>query len=118
VSDADTREHVRMAVYDLVWQTAHLYKDAPGGKLACSQRSRLARYVDSKMMVFDFMLQDVEDELALMGAVETFLKDLESSFRAAVYQQEAHLLFYKERKKECLEAISTKCGACVDRHTG
>jgi len=108
VSDTEIREHVRKAVYDLVWQTAHLYKDAPGGKLACSQRSRLSRYVDSKMMSFDFMLGDGEDELALMGAVETFLRDLEDNFRAAVYQEEGHLSFYEERKEECLEAISAQ----------
>jgi len=105
MSDTDIKEPARKAVYDLVWQTAHLYKDAPGGKLACSQRSRLARYVDSKMMSFDFMLEDGEDELALIEIVETFLKGLEDNFRAAVYQEEGHLSFYEERKQECLEAI-------------
>jgi len=47
---------MRTAVHDLIWQTAHLYKDAPGGKLACPQRSKLERYVDTKMMTFDFLL--------------------------------------------------------------
>jgi len=47
---------MRTAVHDLIWQTAHLYKDAPGGKLACPQRSKLQRYMDTKMMTFDFLL--------------------------------------------------------------
>ncbi|MDY6836705.1 MAG: hypothetical protein SWH78_01915 [Thermodesulfobacteriota bacterium] len=106
MSDTDIRERVRKAVYDLVWQTAHLYKDAPGGKLACSQRSRLARYVDSKMMSFDYMSEKEEDELSLMGVVETFLRGLEDNFRAEVYQEEEYLSFYEERKEECLEAVS------------
>jgi len=55
VPETDTND-MRTAVHDLLWQTAHLYKDAPGGKLACPQRSKLQRYMDTKMMTFDFLL--------------------------------------------------------------
>jgi hypothetical protein len=61
VSERDIRE-IRKAVYDLIWQTAHLYKEAPGGKLACPQRSKLERYVDSKIMGFDFLLDKANNE--------------------------------------------------------
>ena len=106
MSDTDIREHIRKAVYDLIWQTAHLYKDAPGGKLACSQRSRLARYVDSKMMNFDLMLQQAKDKSGFIKVAEDFLEGLEENFQAVVYQEKEHLSFYQENKKNCLEAIS------------
>lgn len=47
---------IRNAIYDLIWQTAYMYKDAPGGKLSCPRRTILERYVNSKIMIFDFML--------------------------------------------------------------
>ena len=100
------KNHIRKAVYDLVWQTAHLYKDAPGGKLACPQRSKLERYVNTKIMVFDFMLDNVEQESEFMEAIENFLKDLENNFQAIVYEAKKHLAFYQERKDDCLEEIS------------
>jgi len=106
VSIKDTKKHIRKAVYDLVWQTAHLYKDAPGGKLACPQRPKLERYVDTKIMVFDFMLDNVEKESEFMEVIEDFLKDLEDNFQAVVYEAEKHLSFYQERKDDCLESIS------------
>jgi hypothetical protein len=106
VSARDIKEHIRKAVYDLVWQTAHLYKDAPGGKLACPQRSKLERYVDTKIMVFDFMLDNVDKESEFKEVIENFLKDLEDNFQAVVYEGKKHLSFYEERKNECLEAIS------------
>ena len=106
MSATDIKEHVRKAVYDLVWQTAHLYKDAPGGKLACPQRSKLKRYVDTKIMVFDFMLDNVDKESQFKEVIENFLKDLESNFQAVVYEGKKQFSFYEERKNECLEAIS------------
>lgn len=106
MSDKDMKKHIRKAVYDLVWETAHLYKDAPGGKLACPQRSKLKRYVDTKIMVFDFMSDNVEKESEFMEVVENFLKDLEDNFQAVVYEAEKHLSFYQERKDDCLESIS------------
>ena len=106
VSNQHTKKHIRKAVYDLVWQTAHLYKDAPGGKLACPQRPKLERYVDTKIMVLDFMLDNVEKESEFMEVIENFLKDLENNFQAVVYEAEKHLTFYQERKDDCLESIS------------
>ena len=105
MSDRQLREHIRKAVYDLVWQTAHLYKDAPGGKLACSQRSRLARYVDSKMMNFDFLLEKAKDKSEIRKSAEDFLKALEDNFHAIVYQEQGYLAIYQEKKRDCLEAI-------------
>jgi len=99
----DAMEDVRRAVYDLVWQTAHLYKDAPGGKLACPQRPKLERYVDSKIMVFDFMLENASGQAEVKGIVKEFLEGLESNFRAAVYREGNLLSFYQERKEECLQ---------------
>jgi hypothetical protein len=110
VSDRDIRKDIRRAVYDLVWQTAHLYKDAPGGKLACSQRSRLARYVDGKMMTFDFMLRKAEDKSEFIKVAVDFLKGLEEDFKMIVYQEKEHLSFYEETKRHCLEAISGRLG--------
>lgn len=102
----DIRENVRKAVYDFVWQTAHLYKDAPGGKLACPQRPKLERYVDSKVMIFDFMLEDARGRAALKEVVKDFLEGLESNFHAAVYREKNLLSFYEERKEECLRVIA------------
>jgi hypothetical protein len=102
----DATESVRKAVYDLVWQTAHLYKDAPGGKLACPQRPKLERYVDSKIVTFDFMLENARGQTEVKDVVEDFLKDLESNFHAAVYEEKNLLSFYKERKRECLQVAA------------
>ena len=98
-------QDVRKAVYDLIWQTAHLYKDAPGGKLACPQRPKLERYVDSKIMTFDFMIEKANNKSELKEVIEYFLKDLEDNFQAIVYEDKKHLEFYQERKRDCLEAI-------------
>ena len=106
VSERDIREHIRRAVYDLIWQTAHLYKDAPGGKLACPQRSKLERYVDTKIMIFDFMLEKVNQESEFKEVIENFLKDLEDNFQAIVYKGRKYLSFYQERKRDCLDVIS------------
>ena len=114
MSDKDLKKHIRKAVYDLVWQTAHLYKDAPGGKLACPQRPKLERYVDTKIMVFDFMLDKVEKESEFMKVVEDFLKDLEDNFQAGVYKAEKYLSFYQERKDDCLALISKIIGKGLD----
>jgi hypothetical protein len=97
---------MRRAVYDLIWQTAHLYKDAPGGKLACPQRSKLERYVDTKMMTFDFLLDKANNESEFKEVIENFLKDLEDSFQGFVYEDGKHLSFYRERKRDCLDVIS------------
>ena len=102
----DGRREVRRALYDFVWQTAHLYKDAPGGKLACPQRPKLERYVDSKMMVFDFMLESAGEHGKVEDVVKDFLEDLESNFHAAVYGKENLLSFYRERKEECLHVVT------------
>jgi hypothetical protein len=104
--EEDIREDVRRAVYDLVWQTAHLYKDAPGGKLACPQRPKLERYVDSKMMMFDFMLDGASGQAEVKSVINEFLEDLESNFHTAVQREENLLLFYQERKEECLQVIA------------
>ena len=106
VSKRDIKEDIRKAVYDLIWQTAHLYKDAPGGKLACPQRSKLERYVDTKIMIFDFMLENVNKESEFKEVIENFLKDLEDNFQAVVYEGRKHLSFYQERKRDCLDVIS------------
>jgi hypothetical protein len=105
VSERDLRE-IRKALYDLIWQTAHLYKDAPGGKLACPQRSKLERYVDSKMMGFDFLLDKENNKAAFKELIEDFLKGLEDTFQALVYEGGKHLAFYRERKRDCLDVIS------------
>jgi hypothetical protein len=105
VPDSDVRDRIRNAVYDLVWQTAHLYNDAPGGKLACSQRSRLARYVDGKMMNFDLMLQNEKDESGFAKAAEDFIESLEENFQSIAREDEGHFSFYQERKQVCLEII-------------
>jgi hypothetical protein len=97
---------MRRAVRDLIWQTAHLYKDAPGGKLACPQRSKLERYVDTKMMTFDFLLGKANNESEFKEIIENFLKDLEDSFQGFVYEDGKHLSFYRERKRDCLDVIS------------
>ena len=102
----DVREDIRRAVYDLVWQTAHLYKDAPGGKLACPQRPKLERYVDLKMMIFDFMLGDASGQAEIRDVVKDFLEGLESNFHSAVHRETNLLSFYEERKEECLQAIA------------
>ena len=105
VSEKDIQD-IRKAVYDLIWQTAHLYRDAPGGKLACPQRTKLERYVDSKIMTFDFMIEKANNKSELKEVTEYFLKDLEDNFQAIVYEDEKHLEFYQERKRDCLDAIS------------
>ena len=105
VSERDI-QNIRQAVYDLIWQTAHLYKDAPGGKLACPQRPKLERYVDSKIMTFDFMIENANNQSELKKVIEYFLKGLEDNFQALVYEGEKHLAFYQERKRDCLDAIS------------
>ncbi|MDY6952349.1 MAG: hypothetical protein SWE60_12615 [Thermodesulfobacteriota bacterium] len=74
----------------------------------------MARYVESKMMEFDCILENREDASALKETVEAFLRDLEDSFRAAVHQEEAHLSFYEERKRECLEEIAAAWNAVVN----
>ena len=106
VSEKDIKEDIRKAVYDLIWQTAHLYKDAPGGKLACPQRSRLERYVDTKIMIFDFMLENANNESEFMEVIENFLKDLEDNFQSVVHEGRKQLSFYQERKRDCLDVIS------------
>jgi hypothetical protein len=108
VSGKNIREHIRQAVYDLIWQTAHLYKDAPGGKLACPQRPKLERYVDSKIMIFDLMLENANNESELKEVVESYLQDLEANFHTHVYEGTKPFAFYLERKRDCLDAIS-KC---------
>ena len=105
VSATDIRE-IRKAVYDLIWQTAHLYKDAPGGKLACPQRSKLERYVDSKIMGFDFLLDKANNESEFKELIEVFLKGLEDTFQALVCEGGKHLAFYRDRKRDCLDVIS------------
>ena len=105
VSEKDIQD-IRKAVYDLIWQTAHLFRDAPGGKLACPQRSKLERYVDSKIMTFDFMIENANNKSELKEVIEYFLKGLEDNFQALVYEDENHLAFYQERKRDCLDAIS------------
>ena len=105
VSERDIQD-IRRAVYDLIWQTAHLYKDAPGGKLACPQRPKLERYVDSKIMTFDFMTDKANNKSELKGVIEDFLKGLENNFQTLVYEDEKHFAFYQERKSDCLETIS------------
>jgi len=107
VSERDIKEDIRKAVYDLIWQTAHLYKDAPGGKLACPQRSKLERYVETKIMAFDFMLDNANKEAEFKEIIENFLTDLEDNFHAFVYEGGKHLSFYQERKRDCLGVIST-----------
>lgn len=106
VSEIDIKEYIRKAVYDLIWQTAHLYKDAPGGKLACPQRSALERYVDTKIMIFDFMLENVNKESEFKEAIENFLEDLEDNFQSVVHKGSKYLSFYQERKRDCLDLIS------------
>jgi hypothetical protein len=102
----DVMQEVRRALYEFVWETAHLYKDAPGGKLACPQRPKLERYVDSKMMIFDFMLESAGGPGEVKGVVKEFLEDLESNFHAAVRREEKLLSFYRERKEECLQVVA------------
>lgn len=99
-------KEIRKAIYDLIWQTAHLYKDAPGGKLACPQRYKLERYVDSKIMGFDFLLDKANNESELKESIEVVLKGLEDTFQAFVYKDGKHLAFYEERKRDCLNIIS------------
>lgn len=108
VSERNIREDIRKAVYDLIWQTAHLYKDAPGGKLACPQRSELERYVDSKIMIFDFMLENANNKSEFKEIIENCLKDLEDNLQAHVYEGTKYFSFYQERKRDCLDVIS-KC---------
>lgn len=105
VSERDIKD-VRKAVYDLIWQTAHLYKDAPGGKLACPQRSKLERYVDVKIMTFDFLIEKANNESEFKKVIENFLKGLEDNFQEFVYEKGTYLSFYRERKKDCLDVIS------------
>ena len=105
VSERDIQD-IRKVVYDLIWQTAHLYTDAPGGKLACPQRSKLERYVDSKIMTFDFMIENANNKSELKEVIEYFLKGLEDNFQAFVFEDEKHLAFYQETKRGCLDAIS------------
>lgn len=102
----DIKEDIRKAIYDFIWQTAHLYKDAPGGKLACPQHSILERYVDTKIIIFDFMLQEANNKSELKKAIEVFLKDLEENFKTSVYETKEYLSYYQERKRECLELLS------------
>jgi hypothetical protein len=97
---------VRRAVYDFVWQTAHLYKDAPGGKLACPQRPKLESYVESKMMLFDFMLERASEGAVLKDIVQDFMAGLESNFQAAVHGKEHLLSFYQKRKEECFQVLA------------
>jgi hypothetical protein len=97
---------VRNAIYDLIWQTAHLYKDAPGGKLSCPQHYVLERYVSSKILTFDFMLQSAKDGSGVKNVIQNFLKDLEDNFKASVYKTKENLSYYQERKRECLEILS------------
>lgn len=99
---------VRKAVYDLIWFTAHLYKDAPGGKLTCPMRSQLEKYVDGKMVVFDMMVEDHHNqEIQLKEIVLTFLKEnLEDRFRSFVFEEEEHLSKYEAYKRECLKVLS------------
>jgi hypothetical protein len=106
-SEKDIKEDVRKAVYDFIWQTAHLYKDAPGGKLACPQRSRVERYVDNKIMAFDFMLENANNASEYKEVVKNFLKDLEDNFKSLVYEERKYLLFYQERRRDCLDLISS-----------
>ena len=105
VSERDIQD-IRKVVYDPIWQTAHLYRDAPGGKLACPQRSKLERYVDSKIMTFDFMIENANNKSEFKEVIEDFLKGLEDNFQALVYEDEKQLAFYQERKRGCLDAIS------------
>jgi hypothetical protein len=112
VSEKEMREDIRKAVYDLIWQTAHLYKDAPGGKLACPQRSKLERYVDSKMMIFDFMLENANNKSEFKEVIENCLKDLEDNLQTHVYEGTKSFSFYRERKRDCLDVIST----CIPDH--
>jgi hypothetical protein len=100
---------VRKAVYDLIWLTAHLYKDAPGGKLTCPMRSQLEKYVDGKMVVFDMMAKDhlYDQKMLLKEIVLTFLKEnLEDYFRSFVFEEEEHLSKYEAYKQECLRVLS------------
>jgi len=106
MSERDIKEDIRKAIYDFIWQTAHLYKDAPGGKLACPQRSILERYVNTKIITFDFMLEKANNKSELKDAVERFLKDLEKNFKAFVCEGKEYLSYYQERKRECLEVLS------------
>ena len=105
VSERDIQD-IRKAVYDLIWQTAHLYKDAPGGKLACPQRPKLERYVDSKIMTFDFMIENANNKSEFKEVIEDFLKGLEDNFQGVVYKGRKYLSFYQERKRDCLDVIS------------
>ena len=105
VSKRDIQD-IRKAVYDLIWQTAHLYIDAPGGKLACPQRTKLERFVGSKIMTFDFMIEKANDKSELKEMIDYFIKGLEDNFQALVYDDENQLAFYQERKGDCLDAIS------------
>jgi hypothetical protein len=102
----EVKRGVRGAVYDFVWQTAHLYKDAPGGKLACPQRPKLESYVNSKMMLFDFMLESASEEAELKGIVKNFMEGLESNFQEAVHGDARLLSFYQQRKEECFQVIA------------
>lgn len=99
-------KEIRNAIYDLIWQTAHLYKDAPGGKLSCPRRTVLERYVNSKIMTFDFMLQKAKDGSGVKNVIQNFLKDLEDNFKASAYETKENLSYYQERKRECLEVLS------------
>jgi len=105
VSFGDMKE-IRNAVYDLIWQTAYMYKDAPGGKLCCPRRNILEKYVNGKMIIFDCMLQKAKDRSEVENAVQNFLKDLEDNFKDFVYEKKDYLSFYRESKRECLEVLS------------
>lgn len=105
-SEEEIKEDISKAIYELIWQTAHLYKDAPGGKLACPQRLLLERYVDTKIATFDFVLQKTNNRSELKEAIKGFLKDLEENFKASVHEQTEFLSYYQKTKRECLEAIS------------
>ena len=72
MSEREIKEGIRRAIYNFIWQTAHLYKDAPGGKLACPQRSMLERYVNTKITIFDFMLEKANSKSEMKRAVSKF----------------------------------------------
>jgi hypothetical protein len=99
-------KEIRNAIYDLIWQTAYMYKDAPGGKLSCPWRTVLERYVNSKIMILDFMLQNAKDGSDVKNVIQNFLKGLEDNFKDSVYETKKHLSYYQEMKRECLEVLS------------
>ena len=106
MSEREIKEGIREAIYNFIWQTAHLYKDAPGGKLACPQRSIVERYVNTKITIFDFMLERANSKSEIKRAVERFLQDLEENFKSFVYQERRYLSYYQEMKDNCLSTIS------------